>query len=331
MSFVCLEFLSGQKKMDFGYLSRVSWCPIAWTEQQFLQNCWTSRSPQGTASAQMYKNFPEVSQHSWSHMHGWGHQDMCEAFGASRTCHTVGEWAHVRGSSWMPWTHLLWQYVLPACILIFYFFFPREISRRNIEALVTLACLLPLHLNSQGLLLPCTEWVGSSVGFCNVVEVTPPWVMMNWSCVCSSRGCPWAQTHKLITWFTKLPPASQSDWSIAGGKKTRIPPLCVQPHRASTSTRGSGGAHLVLLEPSGNTSLCICFSKSWMHPALQDTDRETERFWAGEVEAAWKQNWDWFVSMWVNMGFPYPFCDQEKVGNYCNLNLKKLSKIQSKH
>lgn len=227
MSFVCLEFLSGQKKMDFGYLSRVSWCPIAWTEQQFLQNCWTSRSPQGTASAQMYKNFPEVSQHSWSHMHGWGHQDMCEAFGASRSCHTVDEWAHVRGSSWMPWTHLLWQYVLSACILFFYFyFFSREISRRNIEALVTLACLLPLHLNSQGLLLPCTEWVWSSVGFCNVVEVTPPWVMMNWSCVYSSRGCPWAQTHKLVTWFTKLPPASQSDWSIAGGKKTRIPPLC---------------------------------------------------------------------------------------------------------
>lgn len=225
---------------------------------------------------------------------------------------------------------------LAVCVVCMHFiflflFFSREISRRNIEALVTLACLLPLHLNSQGLLLPCTEWVWSSVGFCNVVEVTPPWVMMNWSCVYSSRGCPWAQTHKLVTWFTKLPPASRSDWSIAGGKKTRIPPLCVQPHRASTSTRGSGGAHLVLLEPSGNTSLCICFSKSWMHPALQDTDRETERFWAGEVEAAWKQNWDWFVSMWVNMGFPYPFCDQEKVGNYCNLNLKKLSKIQSKH
>lgn len=120
------------EKADFGCLSRMSCCPVAWSEQEHLQDCWTPRGPIGTT--QMHKDFPGVSQHSKSHACGRGHLHTCKNVDAPRTCHTVHKQAQVRGSSRMLGTHFLC--VLPTCI----FFFSPGKSWRTTEPLIT--CVL---------------------------------------------------------------------------------------------------------------------------------------------------------------------------------------------
>lgn len=99
----------------------------------------------------MQKGFAEVSERSWSYVHGKGDLDTRRKFDASRTCHIMREWAQVRGYSRTLCTRLPGTVrCLPASLI----FFSREISGRNTEALITLAWLFPLHFTSQWSLLP---------------------------------------------------------------------------------------------------------------------------------------------------------------------------------
>lgn len=217
------------EKEDFGYLSRVYWCPTAWSGQQFLQEFWTPSNAEGTVTEPTHKGCAEVSHGFCVHSKG----ELDKKFGASRTCHTVCEWARVRASSCMLWTRSPGaMHCLPAFLILF--FSHREISGRNTDALVTLPWYFPLHFTSQ------QYWKGEMLG--RVLQMWKSvrsllhhgmqphrgrcWHKGWWLCIpshSSTFGSAWARWRLL----TFLSPASETANSAAlqlhSGQRTQPP------------------------------------------------------------------------------------------------------------